>query len=92
MGHGCSATAYRFFDNDAIEAQDMWHSHGESTYRCLAPVSLVLAVPETTEVHGTGHPAPQGLGHLRQDKHGFPLIIYHYAAIGSPSCGLASQR
>ena len=31
-------------------------------------------------------------GHLRQDKHGFPLIIYHYAAIGSLSCWFASQR
>jgi single-strand DNA-binding protein len=34
----------------------------------------------------------QGGPHLRQDKHGFPLIICHYAAIGSPACWLASQR
>jgi hypothetical protein len=32
------------------------------------------------------------VGHLRQDKHGFPLITCRYAAIGSLSCGLASQR
>src|SRR5262249_28756522 len=30
--------------------------------------------------------------HLRQDKHGFPLITCRYAAIGSPSGWLASQR
>jgi hypothetical protein len=30
--------------------------------------------------------------HTRQDKHGFPLITCRYAAIGSPSCLLASQR
>ena len=30
--------------------------------------------------------------HLRQDKHGFPLITCRYAAMGSPSCWLASQR
>jgi len=30
--------------------------------------------------------------HLRQDKPEFPLITCRYAAIGSPSCWLASQR
>jgi hypothetical protein len=32
------------------------------------------------------------LAHLRQDKHGFPLIPCRYAAMGSPSCWLALQR
>src|SRR5262249_51397723 len=31
-------------------------------------------------------------GHLRQDKHGFPVITCPHAAIGSLSCWLASQR
>ena len=61
---GMLKAAYRFFDNDAIEAQDMLQSHLESTYRRLDHVSVVLAVPDTTEVNWTGHPAPQGLGPL----------------------------
>src|SRR5438128_1832643 len=61
---GMLKAAYRFFDNDAIETQDMLQSHIESTYRRLAQVSLVLAVQDTTEVNWTGHPATQGLGPL----------------------------
>src|SRR2546426_642728 len=61
---GMLKAAYRFFDNDAIEAQDMLQSHAESTYRRLDQVSLVLAVQDTTEVNWTGHPATEGLGPL----------------------------
>jgi hypothetical protein len=56
--------ASRFLDNDAIAAQDLLHSHIESTSRRLDQVSLVLAVHDTTEVNWTGHPATQGLGPL----------------------------
>src|SRR5882724_5652413 len=56
--------AYRFFDNDAIDAQDMLQSHVESTYRRLDYASVVLAVQDTTEVNWTRHPATQGLGPL----------------------------
>jgi hypothetical protein len=61
---GMLKAAYRFFDNDAIETQDMLQSHTESTYRRLDQVPLVLAVQDTTEVNWTGHPATQGLGPL----------------------------
>ena len=56
--------AYRFFDNDAIDAQDVLQSHVEATYGRLATVPLVLAVQDTTEVDWTGHAATQGLGPL----------------------------
>jgi hypothetical protein len=61
---GMLKAAYRFFDNDAIDAQDLLQSHIESTYRRLDQVSVVLAVQDTTEVNWTGHPATQGLGPL----------------------------
>jgi len=61
---GMLKAAYRFFDNDALETQDMLPSHIESTYRRLDQVSVVLAVQDTTEVNWTGHPATQGLGPL----------------------------
>jgi hypothetical protein len=34
---------------------------------------------------------PLLLAHTRQDKHGFPLITCRYAAMGTPSCWLASR-
>jgi hypothetical protein len=53
---------YRFFDNDAIEPQDVLLSHIEATYGRLAQVPRVLAVPDTTEGTWTAPPATQGLG------------------------------
>src|SRR2546426_6410811 len=61
---GMLKAAYRFFDNDAIDAQDLLQSHIESTYRRLDYASVVLAVQDTTEVNWTRHPATQGLGPL----------------------------
>jgi Transposase DNA-binding/Transposase Tn5 dimerisation domain len=56
--------AYRFFDNDAIEPQDVLLSHLEATYGRLTQVPLVLAAQDTTEVNWTSHKATQGLGPL----------------------------
>jgi len=56
--------AYRFFDNDGIDPQDILQSHVESTYTRLGAVPVVLAVQDTTEVNWTRHPATQGLGPL----------------------------
>jgi hypothetical protein len=56
--------AYRFFDNDAIEPQDVLLSHSEATYGRLSQGPLVLAVQDTTEVDGTAPPATKGLGPL----------------------------
>ena len=43
--------AYRFFDTEAIEPQDILLSHIEATYGRLASVPVVLAVQDTTEVN-----------------------------------------
>jgi len=56
--------AYRFFDHDAIEPQDVLLSHIEATYGRLSKVPVVLAVQDTTEVDWTAHHATQGLGPL----------------------------
>jgi hypothetical protein len=54
----------RFFDNAAIEPQDLLDSHVGATFPRLAPVPLVLAVQETTALDWTAHPATTGLGPL----------------------------
>ena len=77
---GMLKAAYRFFDNDAIDAQDMLQSHVESTYRRLDHASVVLAVQDTTEVNWTRHPATQGLGPLGHTAcHG--LLVHTTLAI-----------
>ena len=61
--------AYRFFDNAAIDPQNLLDSHGDATLTRLAPVSLVLAVQDTTELDWTAHPATTGLGPLGHSAH-----------------------
>jgi Transposase DNA-binding/Transposase Tn5 dimerisation domain len=61
--------AYRFFDNVAIEPQDLLDSHGGATLPRLATVPLVLAVQDTTELDWTAHPATTGLGPLGHPAH-----------------------
>ena len=61
--------AYRFFDNDAIDPQDLLASHVEATTARLAAVPLVLAVQDTTELDWTAHPATTGLGPLAHPAH-----------------------
>jgi Transposase DNA-binding/Transposase Tn5 dimerisation domain len=56
--------AYRFFANEAIEPQDIIHSHIEATYGRLDTVPVVLAVQDTTEVNWTSLRATTGLGPL----------------------------
>jgi transposase-like protein len=66
--------AYRFLDNDANDPHAILASHVEATTARLAAVPRVLAVPETTELDWTAHPATTGLGPLAHpDHHGLPV-------------------
>ena len=61
--------AYRFFDNEAIDPQEMLASPVVATSDRLANVPRVLAVQDTTEVDWTVPPATTGLGPLAHPDH-----------------------
>jgi hypothetical protein len=61
--------AYRFFNNGAIDPQNLLDSHVDATLARLATVPLVLAVQDTTELDWTAHPATTGLGPLGHPAH-----------------------
>ncbi|MBI3329527.1 MAG: transposase [Nitrospinae bacterium] len=61
--------AYRFFDNEAIDPQDMLVSHVVATVDRLAAAPRVLAVQDTTELDWTAHPATKDLGPLAHPTH-----------------------
>jgi Transposase DNA-binding/Transposase Tn5 dimerisation domain len=61
--------AYRFFDNEAIDPQEMLASHLVATSGRMAQVPLVLAVQDTTELDWTAHPATTGLGPMAHPAH-----------------------
>src|SRR5262247_3998835 len=72
--------AYRFFDNAAIDPQNLLDSHVDATLARHATIPLVLAVQDTTELDWTPHPATQGLGPLGHTAcHG--LLVHTTLAI-----------
>ncbi len=60
--------AYRFFNNHALDEQDILAGHISATYQRCQSVPLVLAAQDTTELNYSTHPATTGLGPLRTDK------------------------
>jgi hypothetical protein len=61
--------AYRFFDNDHIQADAILASHVRATTTRLTRVPLVLALQDTTYLDWTDHPATTGLGPLAAPSH-----------------------
>jgi hypothetical protein len=62
---GALKAAYRFFDNDGVEAAEILASHVKATYARLAGERWVLAVQDTTYLDFGGRPGTTGLGPLR---------------------------
>lgn len=61
--------AYRFFANEAVEAEAILASHVAATTGRVAGEPVVLAVQDTTSLDYTAHPATTGLGALNDVKH-----------------------
>lgn len=65
---GALKAAYRFFDNEGVEAAEILASHVQATYARLAGERRVLAVQDTTYLDFGGRPGTTGLGPLRSIK------------------------
>jgi hypothetical protein len=84
--------AYRFFANDAIDPDAVLAGHVAATHGRLAIVPLVLAVPDTTLVDYTHHPATTGLGPLDRGHQG---LVVHSTVAFTPDrlpLGLLAQQ
>lgn len=61
-------SAYRFFDNEDVEAEAILQAHVEASYKRITKVDLVLAAQDTTYLDWSSHPATSGLGPLGTSK------------------------
>ena len=61
--------SYRFFNNSAIEPDEILASHVQATSDRITDVPLVLAVQDTTELDWTHHPKTTELGPLSGKNH-----------------------
>lgn len=74
--------AYRFFDNDKVNEQDIQAPHQSAAYDRAKKHPTVLAIQDTTQLDFTHHPATQGLGMLNdQAHHG---LFYHPTLLVTP--------
>jgi hypothetical protein len=84
--------AYRFWDNDRVDSQDLYQAYAQSTQdRLPAPDQPLLAIQDTTSLNFSHHPATAGLGYftapeqrgllvhslLCADADGVPLGLLH---------------
>jgi hypothetical protein len=72
--------AYRFFDNSAIESQDILGGHILATYRRMTEVEVVLAVQDTSYLDWSHHPHTSGLGPLATEE-GQGLLVHSTLAL-----------
>jgi hypothetical protein len=62
---GQTCAAYRFFDNEAVQLEDILAPHYERTLQRAATVSVVLAVNDTTSLNYDERLGTTGLGPIR---------------------------
>ena len=65
-----SKAAYRFFDNDSVNPQDILAAHTQATLARMRPHPIVLCPQDTTSLNDSTHPQTKGLGPIgnRRDK------------------------
>jgi len=60
--------AYRFFQNDNVDCQDILKCHTQMTNQRAAQEKTILAVQDTSYLNFTPHPKTKGLGVLARHK------------------------
>lgn len=79
---GQSKAAYRFFDNDKVNEDDLLAPHYQRTTERLKEYPVVLAVQDTTQIDFTSHPGTTGLGIMNDPEH--QGLFYHPTLMVSP--------
>lgn len=64
--------AYRFFENEDIDAEAMRDAHHQATLERVRPQPIVLALQDTSTLNYSTHPQTQGLGPI--GSHGEKII------------------
>jgi len=78
-GWGDTMAAYRFFDNDNIQPQQILQPHVDATKRRIREQSVVLMIQDTTELNYSSHP-PEDAGCLNKEDR-FGLYDHTHLAV-----------
>lgn len=80
-----SKAAYRFFDNDSVEAQAILDSHVQATVHRMSRHSTVLCIQDTTTLNYSTHPRTQGLGPVGNNRDKTVGLLLHSTLAVTPS-------
>jgi hypothetical protein len=70
-GKAESKAAYRFYDDEDVEPEQIQAGHLQATVKRLKGYPVILAVQDTSELNYTAHPGVKGLGYLsEEEQHG----------------------
>ena len=77
--------AYRFFDNDAIDPDDILASHVQATIHRAAAHPVVLCAQDTTTLNYSTHPQTRGLGPIGGNRDKTIGLLLHSTLALTPS-------
>jgi len=85
--------AYRFFQNNNVNYQDIIEAHAQSTKERASQEETILAIQDTTYYNYTHHPKTEGLGVLSRfkGKHKDEILtlgLYMHTTLGITTAGL----
>jgi hypothetical protein len=69
--------AYRFFDNEEVNMEDILSSHYQSTIERVKKERVVLSVQDTTSLNYSTHPATENLGLIGSKSDCYIGLIVH---------------
>lgn len=77
--------AYRFFDQPAVNLENILAPHREQTLQRVRQHPVILAVQDTTELDYTAHPETEGLGPIGNHRAHVQGLLLHPTLAFTPS-------
>jgi transposase-like protein/transposase Tn5 family protein len=77
--------AYRFFDNEAVQPQDILAAHVQATLARVRTHPLMLCPQDTTTLNYSTHPQTQGLGPISNNRDKTLGLFLHSTLALSPT-------
>jgi len=77
--------AYRFFDHEAIQPQQLLAAHAQATLARVRAHPVVLCAQDTTSLNYSTHPQTEGLGPIGNNRHKTIGLLLHSTLALTPA-------
>jgi len=77
--------AYRFFDNESVQAQAIMDTHAQATLQQVRGQKVVLCLQDTTTLNYSTHPQTKGLGPISNNRDKTLGLLLHSTLAITPA-------